>query len=160
MTRIATSVPHSIETFASVLQAQGLVEALRVLNRKVPHRFTGYFTFDPPTLVNHALVDSWNSSADPLDPMPIEQTFCGRIDVTGEAFTTGSAAADPRLHGHHLAHNAVQSYCGVVVRDKSGAALGTLCHWDTKPCDFTSTTEQELEEAARLLTSTATIGQT
>lgn len=149
--RIAAPVPHSPENFASVLQSQGLVEALRVLNRKVPHRFTGVFLFDPPTLVNHALVDSWDTSAYPLGEMPIEQTFCGRVDVTGEAFTTNSAAVDPRLAGHHLARNTVQSYCGVVLRDPDGEIRGTLCHWDLKPCDFAATAEQELEEAARHL---------
>lgn len=30
--------------------------------------------------------------------------------------------------------NSVVSYCAVPVRTESGAAIGTLCHFDDKPC--------------------------
>lgn len=129
-----------------------MTEALRLLNRKTPHRFTGVFLFDPPHLNNHALVDSWDTAAQPMGPVPMEQTFCGLMGSTRQNFVTASAVVDARLSGHHLAHNAVQSYCGALLRDEAGDVRGTVCHWDLKPCDFAPSTASELEAAARLIT--------
>ena len=141
----------SSESFESTLRAHGLRSALALLNRRTPHRFTGLFRFRPPELLNVAIVDSWNENPQELGPAPIEETFCGYASVSGGHFATDDARADSRLLHHPLARHVVQSYCGVTILDKEGQPWGSLCHWDTRPCDLGTRSAEELHLAAKAL---------
>ena len=124
-----------VAEFRRLSTEKGLQAGLKFLNRRAPHRFTGVFRFDPPELCNVALADAWNES-NLLDSAPLEETFCGLVRTTGDAFLTGDGKVDPRLNGHVLAQNAVRSYCGVMLLDGEGQPIGTLCHFDSQPCDI------------------------
>lgn len=140
-----------IDNFKQVLQSQGVAAALRFLNARAPHRFTGVFRFEPPFLRNLYLADAWDPAAAPIAPAPLEQTFCGLVGRTRQPFLTPNMRVDPRLEGHPLRHQSVESYCGVLVRDQKGQAVGSLCHFDTQPCDIAVQELEFLEAAADIL---------
>lgn len=52
--------------------------------------------------------------------------FTARAD---ESLVIVDAPEDPRWNGH-AARDSVLSYVAVLLRNKEGAALGTLCHFD------------------------------
>lgn len=130
------------QTVRALLHSDGLHAALRFLNSRTPHRYTGIFLFDPPVLRNHTLADSWNAEPEPMAAAPLEATFCGYVGSTGSSFRSDDTHHDQRLTTAVLRENAVRSYCGVLLSDAAGEPFGTLCHFDTKPCGAAS---QELE---------------
>lgn len=144
-------MPDNLRQFQQILDKSGLQAALRFLNGKAPHRYTGLFRFSSPLLSNVALADAWDDGASLLEAAPLNETFCGLVRSTEAAFQTDDATIDPRLSGHVLATNAVQSYCGVPLYDGSGELHGTLCHFDTRPCDIGHQAATLLEMAAPLV---------
>lgn len=137
--------------FQDVLQRTGLHGALRFLNGRTPHRFTGVYRYDGPILRNVGLYDQFNPEQPQGDDAPIENTFCSLLPGFGGALAFLDAAADPRVA--HVA-TPVVSYCGVQLRGGDGVALGTLCHFDLNPCQSRTSDLQFLEMLAPLLQRT------
>ena len=130
----SNAVGDVLGKFAKILEAQGLHEALRFLNSRASHRFTGIYQFDAPTLRNVALLDADTPSLTKGDDAPIEATYCSIVGVFERPFTTEDTGRDHRLR-EHPARESVRSYCGVLLRAVNGAPFGTLCHFDTVPRD-------------------------
>ena len=134
--------------FRDVLQRTGLHGALRFLNGRTPHRFTGVYRYDGPVLRNVGLFDQFNPEQAQGDDAPIENTFCSLVPGFGGALAFADATADPRVA--HVV-TPVVSYCGVQLRGGDGIALGTLCHFDLNPCESRTSDLQLLEMLAPLL---------
>ncbi len=139
-----------VATFATILRDDGLHAALRFLNGRAPHRFTGVYRFDPPTLRSVHLVDSFSPDVRRGDDPPMAETYCAIVGATEHPFVTPDTRADQRLDGHP-ARDQVIAYCGVLLRDELGSPIGTLCHFDLKPCDVPVHELPTMEAAAALI---------
>jgi GAF domain-containing protein len=123
------AVTRGVDAFTDELRERGVRAALAWLNARVPHRFTGIYRFDPPILRNVRLFDRENPTLDIVSDAPLRETYCSIIGETGHAFAVTDALHDERVRDHP-ARTSVLSYCGVPLRDDSGVAFGTLCHFD------------------------------
>jgi CheY-like chemotaxis protein len=115
-----------------ILRADGVIAALRFLNARVPHRFTGIYRFDGKTLRNLHLVDRTEPGRTRGDDPPLDATYCSLVGLERRPFSTADAGSDERLT-HHLARENVQSYCGALLRNADGTPFGSLCHFDVVP---------------------------
>ena len=140
---------ETLAKFERVLNAGGVHEALRFLNNRTAHRYTGLYRFDPPMLRSLFLVDAMDTAARRGDDVLMETTYCSVVGAFERPFTTDDALLDDRLR-EHPARAAVRSYCGVLLQDSDGRAFGTLCHFDAVPCDV-PVPELPLMSAAALL---------
>lgn len=137
--------------FAEALQRKGLHGALRFLNGRTPHRFTGVYGYDGPMLRNVGLFDQFNPEHANGDDAPIGNTFCSLVPRFDGALAFAEASKDPRVA--HI-ETPVVSYCGVQLSDGDGVALGTLCHFDLKPCEPRTSDLEFLKTLAPLLQQT------
>lgn len=128
--------PDPTATTAAVdrlLREGSLHEALRVINERVEHRFTGVFRFDPPTLRNVALFDSANPDITVGQDAPLRETYCSVVGETEQPLQTDDPRTDPRL-AEHPARETTLAYCGAPLRaSESEPPFGTLCHFDVVP---------------------------
>jgi PAS domain S-box-containing protein len=136
--------------FEKILATQGLHEAVRFLNSRTSHRFSAMYRFDPPTLRNILLVDSYSADVTKGDDAPMAETYCSIVGETERSFTTEDTTKDDRLRTHPARENIV-SYCGVLLRDIEGKPFGALCHFDKVPCDVPISEMPLMEAAAPLL---------
>jgi GAF domain-containing protein len=121
-----------IDAVEDMLAAEGVHAALRLLNARAPHRFTGVYRLEPPILRNVRLFDSENPALEVGASAPLHETYCSITGHTTAPFNTADAGADARLR-EHPARQSTLSYCGVPLRDEEGRAVGTLCHFDVVP---------------------------
>lgn len=139
-----------LEEFGELLGLGGVHAALRLLNRRTGHRFTGVYRVDPPTLRNLHLYDRENPALPLGADSPLRETYCS-LTAGGDApYTTADSRADPRLTAHP-ARESVVSYCGVPLRDAAGNAFGTLCHFDFVARPIPEAEIPLLEAAARMV---------
>ncbi len=134
--------------FEQALHQTGLHGALRFLNARTPHRFTGLYRYDGPILRNIALFDQFNPDEVKGDDAPVENTFCSLVPGSGGSLAFAEARTDPRVS--HI-RTPVVSYCGVQLRDGDGVPFGTLCHFDLKPCEPRTSDLQFLATLAPML---------
>jgi PAS domain S-box-containing protein len=128
----ATGTEAVVARVQAVLAEEGVHAALRLLNERTPHRFTGLYRFDPPMLRNVALYDA-DQPGDRLgEDGPLAESFCSLVAECEGTFATADARTDPRV-ARHPGGQTIASYCGVLVRDAAGAPVGTLCHYDLAP---------------------------
>ena len=139
-----------LKKLEKILATRGVQEALRFLNSRTSHRFTGVYRFDTPHLRNVALLDADLPSVTRGDDVPLEATYCSLVGSFERPFATDDAGVDERLR-QHPARDSVRSYCGVLLRASDGAAFGTLCHFDLIPCDVPVQEITLMEAAARLI---------
>ena len=116
----------------SALTAGRLHEALRLLNDRTRHRFTGIFRLDPPMMRNVALYDRENPQLRLCGDIPLRETYCSIALETLSPVTIRDARIEPRV-ADHPARDSVLSYCGVPLLAADGRAVGTLCHYDLRP---------------------------
>lgn len=135
--------------FQTLLLTAGLLPALRYLNARTPHRFTGVFRFDGDMLRNVALVDRWLPMVDRGGDVPLEQAYCAHLQRTGEPLQVTDGHQDPRTPW--MKDSAVVSYCGAVIRDGRGQPWGALCHFDAASCDAKDSDMPLLTAAAALI---------
>jgi len=111
------------------LAERGLLGALRYLNTRVPHRFTGVYRLDGPMMRMVSLADK-HLHLDPLDLklVPLKDSFC-QFTLRDSLFVTPNTGTDERLVGHPYS-GVLNSYIGVPVASGPGKLLGTLCHFD------------------------------
>jgi GAF domain-containing protein len=145
---MAASPTADLQRLTSALNSGGLPAALRLLNARTPFRFTGVYRFDGDTLRNVALFDRWTPALTRGHDAPMNETFCAITAGTNEPLEVTDGHHDPRFPW--MQANAVESYCGTPIRDAGGHAVGTLCHFDLKPCESISSELPLLAHAATL----------
>lgn len=144
-------VNTSLESFKSLLKTAGLHEALRFLNSRTPHRFTGIYKFDGDTLRNIALYDDFTPNLQKGEDAPMNATYCSLVQ-TLEKLEINDSQDDERVKGK--INTPVISYCGVLIRDEEGKPFGTLCHFDMKRCQEPTLDFPLLQEAAKYVLKT------
>ena len=137
-----------IGEFKQVMQAQGVHAALRYLNSRTPHRYTGVFRFDGAVLRSEVLFDRLQPAVRQGDDVPMAVTYCSLVGRQLAPLEITDATTDPRVRG--IIDTPVVSYCGVLVRDAQGQPFGTLCHYDMQRCQERTTDQPLLEAAAAL----------
>ena len=142
------SPPTELERLATALDSGGLPAALRLLNERTPFRFTGVYRFDGDTLRNVALFDRWTPAQTLGHDAPMNETFCAITAGSNAPLEVGDGHQDARFPW--MQANSVESYCGTPIRDGGGHPLGTLCHFDLKPCESVSSELPLLAHAASL----------
>lgn len=113
-----------------VLSETGVVAALRVLNGRAPHRFTGIYQFSPGMLLNVHLIDAFVPETKRGGDVAIEDAYCVLLTDHGQ-ISFGEPTSSPcAIRGT----SPVVSYCGVLLVRANGEPFGSLCHFDTKRC--------------------------
>lgn len=91
---------------------------------------------------------------------PIENTLCALLHRSGISFVSDDTSRDPRVcQVPSLKGTAVASYCGVMLRDSEGEPIGSLCHFDTRPCDVAHGEGDVLEQVARMLEEDGSVAE-
>jgi hypothetical protein len=139
----------AIDEFAALLAQHGVPAALKYLNGRTPHRYTGIFRFDGDTLRSEALFDRFDPSVAKGDDVPMLVTYCSLVGRQEAPLEINDAATDERYRG--AVDTPVVSYCGVLIRDATGRAFGTLCHYDLQRCQERTSDLPLLEAAGALL---------
>ncbi|CAA9336956.1 MAG: hypothetical protein AVDCRST_MAG40-2215, partial [uncultured Gemmatimonadaceae bacterium] len=125
-------------TRAAVRQCVALIEggelsaALAQLNARTDYRFTGLYRFEPPLLRSVRVYDAERGDARVGADAPLHATYCSVLGPLQTAFATADARTDDRVR-ELSGRTEVIAYCGALVRDAAGTALGTLCHFDVVP---------------------------
>jgi PAS domain S-box-containing protein len=148
--RDAPARVDTLSKFEKILEAQGLHEALRFLNSRTPHRFTGVYKIDPPLLRNLHLLDADDPKTRKGDDMALDQAYCSIVGRSELPFSTEDSRRDARLSTHPARENVV-SYCGVLLPTIDGKPFGTLCHFDLVPCEVPTREMALMEAAAHLI---------
>ncbi len=113
-----------------ILAEQGMLAALRVLNGRAPHRYTGIYKYTPEILQNLYLVDAFSPSVTKGPDVPNENAYCVLLGKnTKVAFGRAEDAPCPIIMA-----SPVVSYCGVLLVRSSGEPFGSLCHYDLARC--------------------------
>jgi hypothetical protein len=131
-----------VEEFRKALSRGGLHAALKSLNQHASHRFTGVYRYDGDTLRNVALFDRWNPQLEVGEDAPMDQTFCAIVPSRGVALEVVNGPKDERFPW--MQANPVVCYCGALLRDEGGQPWGTVCHFDTQPCEAATSHLPEL----------------
>lgn len=134
--------------FEDILEGNGMQEALRYLNARTPHRFTGVYRYDGTTLRNIVLIDQYDLDIYHGDDFPMKDAPCARVGEHGGRLVVQEFASDPRFRRSFAP---IVSYCGVLVRGPDGIPFGTVCHFDTKPCETPPNNAVLLEAVADLV---------
>lgn len=132
MTAPAGPARDPVEEASSLARQSGLRDALRFLNARTRHRYTGVYRFDPPYLRSIELFDREYPQLRVHSDSLIEETYCSIVRTSKRTFVTASADADPSLAGHP-ARRRFNAYCGVPLFDAEGSCFGSLCHFDPRP---------------------------
>ena len=143
-----TDFDPNIKEFESQLTTIGLHSALKYLNSRTPHRFTGIYKYDDPTLRNLVLYDSYHPELLKGDDAPMIATYCSLVK-SEELLEINNSLEDKRVNG--IIITPVISYCGVLIKDNEGNPFGTVCHFDMKRCQERFSDFNLMEEAARLI---------
>lgn len=138
-----------LESFAQALQDSGLHAALRMLNDRTPHRFTGVYRYDGSWLRNVALFDRWNPEVPQGGDAPMSETICAIVPSQGLTLEVTDGPSDARFPW--MATNAVMSYCGALILADAGTPFGTVCHFDLNRCEAASNEFPLLMGAAPLI---------
>lgn len=153
---LPTERQDAAREFSAVLSERGLHAALRFLNARTRHRFTGVYRFDPPTLCNVCLYDRENPTLNVGTDSPMTETYCSILDETRAPFGLEDSATDPRVAAHP-ARQRVISYCGVPLLSADGTSVGTLCHFDLRPRIVPASEIPFMEAVAPLLLQTVSM---
>lgn len=147
--RLLMAPPDPVADFERVLHAEGLHAALRFLNSRTPHRFTGVYRYDGEILRNVALFDQFAPDERVGDDVPMCDAYCA---VVGQQQSSLEFADVHRDNGVTLRpRSAVVSYCGALIVDDDGLPFGTLCHFDTKRSEARKSDIPLLEQLAPLI---------
>lgn len=112
------------------LISQGPEAALRVLNTRVPHRYSAVYRLHPGGDLTVVLLVDKRSEECPvlLREVPYEDSFC-QYALTQGQFRTNDSAVDARLFGHPY-KGVVNSYHAAPFIGADGRVKGTMCHLD------------------------------
>jgi GAF domain-containing protein len=118
-----------VEMFREALAGAGLHRALQLLNQTTTYRFTGVYCFEPDWVRSVVLFDRENPMLRIGADVPMKESYCLYTARAGEVLVIENAPKDPRWNGH-AARDSVLSYVAVLLADRAGTPLGTLCHFD------------------------------
>ncbi|MEJ5988535.1 hypothetical protein WG902_00950 [Ramlibacter sp. PS3R-8] len=135
--------PHLAE-FRAALRG-GLPSALRYLNGRTPHRFTGVYRFDGELLRNMALFDRFEPELQRGSDVPMADAYCANVGRSRQPLEFADAQGDGRFP--YLSGSPVVCYSGVLISSPAGVPYGTLCHYDVQHCE-TRTSDIPLLQAA------------
>lgn len=132
------------------LENSGLNAALRVLNNRVPHRFTAVYKVEDGAMRNVAIVDKQGEIV-PADflTVPLQHSFCQFVLKDG-AFITANSALEEKLQGH-IYRGVLNAYVGLPLDDTQGGLFGTFCHFDFPPTELPADEYEFLKQAVQLL---------
>lgn len=116
-----------------VLDEQGIVALLRLLNARTPHRFTGIYRYDPPILRNVHLVDAFDPETRRGDDVAMADAYCVMVGEERRSVVFDDALCDPRIAVR--GNSPVISYCGTLLVTSDGRLFGSLCHYDVRRCE-------------------------
>ncbi|WP_354353170.1 hypothetical protein [Pontibacter aydingkolensis] len=68
-----------LENFKVILESSGVHSALKFLNNRTPHRYTGIYKYDGATLRNIVLYDSYDQELQKGEDTPISATYCSLV---------------------------------------------------------------------------------
>jgi GAF domain-containing protein len=137
MTPVSPSRPSIAGKFRTILGRQSVHEALRVLNGRTAHRYTGVYLLDPPYMRSLHLVDVQRPHLRKGEDIPTQATYCSLLLKSGPHLAFEDSLADgANVTEGHPARAEVRAYAGVLLSDPSGRPFGTLCHFDEVPCEF------------------------
>ena len=148
------STQQEILSLRAALRAGGLHAALGFLNARTAFRFTGLYRFDGDILRNVALYDRWSPREARGADAPMAQTFCAIVGQLHGPLEVSDGRNDRRFPW--MQANAVVSYCGVPVLDADGKPVGSLCHFDLKPCQAATSELSLMVQAAELFRDAVT----
>lgn len=134
----------------------GVHTALRYLNSRTPHRFTGVYRYDGEMLRNMALFDRFEPENQHGIDIPMADAYCANVGRNREPLEFADAKADGRFL--YLPGSPVVCYSGVMISGPEGVPYGTLCHYDIRRCE-TRTSDIPLLKAAAPLIYEALEGQ-
>lgn len=143
------NIDHDKRRFEAILSSAGISAALRFLNARTPHRYTGIYRYDGDMLRNEYLHDQFHPEVVKGEDVPLAQAYCSIVAHTRSALEVLDAATLPP--NQMIAGSPVVSYCGVLIRDYQGEPFGALCHFDMKPCQVRVSDLPLLEAVAPLL---------
>ena len=132
----------------NTLQNGGMHEALRWLNSRTPHRFTGIYRYDGDILRNLHLFDRFDPTVRSGGDTPLIATWCALVGQLDSSLEVPDGAKEVRFP--LLPVTQVISYCGALIRDENGDSYGTLCHFDMRPCEERKSDLPLLEAATPL----------
>jgi len=116
------------------LRLDGLHAALRMLNERTPHRFTGIYRYDAEMLRNVILFNVQDPETRRGGDIPMEASYCALLSASEfGALDFNDPHHDP-IAKSRAPMTPVVSYCGVLLVDTEGKPFGSLCHYDLKPC--------------------------
>lgn len=118
--------PPVVRDLQTVLEAQGLREALASLNRRAGYRFSAINRFEDDTVRNLHLFDRQDSTVTQAPVLCPSAEFCEVVKATRRPLRIG----EPSLVSSHRRTGSIRAYCGVLLRHLDGTPFGTLCHFD------------------------------
>ncbi len=130
----ASPIDDPASRVLATLDKDGLHAALRLLNERTPHRFTGIYRYDGDMLRNVILFDVHEPHLLRGEDIPMQASYCALLqdDDDGAIEFDEPRSDPPSMARSHL--TPVVSYCGVRLVDAAGQPFGSLCHYDLKPC--------------------------
>ncbi|MEO6365186.1 MAG: GAF domain-containing protein [Luteimonas sp.] len=130
----ASPIDDPTSRILATLKKDGLHAALRLLNERTPHRFTGIYRYDGDMLRNVILFDVHNPHLLRGGDIPMQHSYCALLpDSHAGAIEFDDPRSDPpSMARAHL--TPVVSYCGVLLVNAAGEPFGSLCHYDLNPC--------------------------
>lgn len=141
---------QEIKDFEDILKSKGVHEALRFLNARTPHRFTGVYRYDGTILRNIVLFDQYTPDIHHGDDFPMKDAPCARVGEHDGRLVVKEFLSDFRFRRSFAP---IVSYCGVLIRQPDGTPFGTICHFDIKPCEAPPNNTLLLEAVAPLVYS-------
>ncbi|MDF2828315.1 MAG: hypothetical protein K0R01_1598 [Mycobacterium sp.] len=83
---------------------------------------------------------------------PMSRSVCRYAVATGEPLVVEDARTHPMLHDHPaVTDGTLVSYAGIPLIDPAGLAIGTLCVWDDKPHQWSTSHVQILDDLAHIV---------
>lgn len=132
-----------------VALADGLHAALRYLNSRTPHRYTGVYRYQGEMLHNVALFDPYEPEKQRGADIPMADAYCSNVGRNREPLEFADAKSDGRFP--YLAGSPVVSYSGVLISSPEGVPYGTLCHYDEQRCETRASDIPLLQAVAPLI---------
>ena len=141
--------PNILSHVGQILDTEGVHAALRFLNSRTPHRFTGIYRYDGDMLRNVYLFDLYDPGSTQGQDVPMVDAYCANVGRAGSGIAFSNVDTDPTVETK--SGSPVISYCGALIRDARGNPYGTLCHFDIKSCDTPVSDLPVLEDVAPLI---------
>ena len=140
------------QQFQEVLKAEGLCAAMRLLNQKVPYRYSAVYRFERGMLRNICLVDKHDPSITSCPDVAVEDSYCVYVKRTAKPFGVSHALQDKRVEDHPKRRQ-FQCYYGVPLVSEDQELIGTVSHFDPDPHPLEEQTVSVLDRVAPLITA-------